>query len=190
MGNRDEKLLKYHMDNTKYFLFVLLLGVGLASSLHNADAQQGNTTNGDNTTVHQPDSSPEAAIIIISTDSSGRAVFSPNNVTLRVGEEVLILNNATTPQSFTSGSGTNDPNVGTAFDTGLIQPKQFIEYASSNLQDGQQYQFFSRGGDSELGTIVMAGVIPEFGALAGIVMVIAVIAIITVTQVKGRLFKI
>jgi len=184
------------MNNTKKYGYsvVLLLGAlavagSAMTSLQYADAQQG-STNSTTPDVHQPDSSPEAAVIIISTDSSGRAIFSPNNVTIRVGEEVLVLNNATTPQSFTSGSGANDPDVGTAFDTGLIQPKQFIEYTSANLQDGQQYQFFSRGsGGSEVGTIVMAGVIPEFGAMAGVVMAISIVAVMVVMQTKGvRLF--
>lgn len=136
-------------------------------SLQTAYAQQNTSSSSSNATttagptIHPPDSSPEAAVITIKRDNtSNQVVFDPNNVTIRAGEEILIINNDTSPQSFTSGNGPNDPEVGAIFDTDFIQPGALIEYTSSNVQDGQQIAFFSKGDPSATGTLLISGVIP------------------------------
>jgi plastocyanin len=190
------------MVDRKYLLIVLLstalsisvaLSVELSFSLQHVYAQQsGNTSNNNSssnpaagTTTHKPDSSPEVAVITINSDASGHVVFEPNNVTIRAGEEILIINNYTSAQSFTSGNGPNDPMVGTAFDTGPIQPKQFIEFASANLQDGQQYPFFSQATPSAKGTLTLSGVIPEFGSVVPLILAGLVAIAIMMAKVTG-----
>ncbi|AIF82300.1 hypothetical protein NTE_00218 [Candidatus Nitrososphaera evergladensis SR1] len=133
------------MTDRKFVLFSSLpiailssLVVIFAASLHLANAQSIPADSG----IGVVDTSPNAAVIIIDTDASGNIVFKPNNVTIKIGEEILILNNSTSPQSFTSGKSSNDPTSGTMFDTGLIQPKQFTEYTAANLREGQ-YPFYS-----------------------------------------------
>ena len=92
-------------------------------------------------THQETDTSPVTAFIII-TDDQGSTVYRPNNITIRVGEEVIILNNSTTPHSVTSGSGPDDPLSGRLFNTGTIEPESFVEYTASNLGPGK-YPFFS-----------------------------------------------
>jgi hypothetical protein len=104
----------------------------------------------------------------------------------------LIINNDASPQSFTSGNGPNDPMAGTAFDTGLIQPGQFIEYTAANVQDGQQLSFFSRADPSATGTLIISGVIPEFGQLSAIVLAAVIIVTVVIMRTatgSGRLFN-
>jgi plastocyanin len=92
-------------------------------------------------THQETDTSPVTAFIII-TDDQGNTVYRPNNITIRVGEEVIILNNSTTPHSVTSGAGPDDPLSGRLFNTGTIEPESFVEYTASNLGPGK-YPFFS-----------------------------------------------
>jgi plastocyanin len=106
--------------------------------------------------VNHVDTSPNAAVIIINRDSTtGSTIFTPTNVTVKVGEEILILNNDTAPQSFTNGNGPNDPMAGKLFDTGFIQPKQFAEYTAANVQHGT-YPFFSKTNPSVKGTLTIS----------------------------------
>lgn len=131
------------------FAILLSLVVVSAASLHPANAQRVSSNSG-----VVADTSPNAAIIIIDRDASGNIVFKPNNVTIKVGEEILILNNSTTPQSFTSGKSSSDPASGTMFDTGMILPKQFTEYTAANLREGQ-YPFHSTGTPSATGILTV-----------------------------------
>jgi hypothetical protein len=165
------------MINRKHFL-ILLSGSALSISLVfflselallplpvSYAQQSGGASNNNSSTnssggivsSHQPDASPEVAVITIKSDASGHVIFEPNQVTIKAGEEILIVNNYTSAQSFTSGNGPTDPMAGTAFDTGLIQPKQFVEFTSANLQNGQHYPFFSKATPSTKGTLIVSG---------------------------------
>jgi len=66
----------------------------------------------------------------------------PNNITIRVGGEILIANNSTSDHSVTSGSGPDDPMSGKFFNTDTIKPRGFVEYAAENLVPGN-YSFYS-----------------------------------------------
>jgi plastocyanin len=94
-------------------------------------------------THQETDTSPVTAFIII-TDDQGSTVYRPNNITIRVGEEVIILNNSTTPHSVTSGAGPDDPLSGRLFNTGTIKPESFVEYTATNLGPGKYPFFFCR----------------------------------------------
>jgi plastocyanin len=85
---------------------------------------------------------PIVAVITISKDAQGNTVYNPQSVTIKPGEEILILNNDTTSQTFTNGMGQDDQLSGKLFDTGTIEPRGFVEYVASNLQPGT-YPFFS-----------------------------------------------
>src|SRR6478735_621744 len=64
-----------------------------------------------------PDSSPIVAVIVIERDANGIVTFVPNNVTVKVDDEILVLNNDTTsPQSMTNGMSPDDPLAGKIFD--------------------------------------------------------------------------
>lgn len=127
--------------------------------------ENNNTTAASNTTTATPtdllssvhpdvDSSPIAAVIIIGKDMQGNVAYIPNNVTVRVGEEILIVNNGTDAQSVTNGMNPNDPLAGRLFDTGPIPPGGFAEYVASNLSPGN-YNFYSSNSTSTTGVLTV-----------------------------------
>ncbi|MGZ8889993.1 MAG: cupredoxin domain-containing protein [Nitrososphaeraceae archaeon] len=94
-------------------------------------------------TVHSDtDSTPVAAVIMITKDKDGNTIFNPSITTIKQDEEILILNNDTVGHSFTNGANPEDPMAGKMFDSGTIQPKGFIEYVAANLSPGN-YTFYS-----------------------------------------------
>ena len=88
------------------------------------------------------DSTPVAAVIIITKDKDGNVIFNPAVTTIKQDEEVLVLNNDTIAHSFTNGANPEDPMAGKLFDSGTIQPKGFIEYVAANLSPGN-YTFYT-----------------------------------------------
>lgn len=88
------------------------------------------------------DSTPVAAVIIITKDKDGNVIFNPAVTTIKQDEEVLVLNNDTIAHSFTNGENPEDPMAGKIFDSGPIQPKGFIEYVAANLSPGN-YTFYT-----------------------------------------------
>lgn len=101
------------------------------------------------------DASPIAAVVFISKDVQGNVVFVPSNVTMQVGDELLVVNNGTDySQSLTNGMGPDDPNAGKFFDTGPIAPKGFAEYVASNLSPGN-YPFYSTNSTTTTGVLTL-----------------------------------
>jgi hypothetical protein len=95
-----------------------------------------------NTTHSDTDSTPIAAVITITKDKDGNTIFNPQFTTIKQYQEILILNNDTVGQSFTNGANPEDPMAGKIFDSGIIQPKGFIEYVATNLSPGN-YTFYT-----------------------------------------------
>jgi hypothetical protein len=71
-----------------------------------------------------------------------------------MGEEILIINNATSPYTVTNGNGPTDPLSGKLFNTDIINPGGFTEYVASNLQAGK-YPYYSSSDPSVKGKIVV-----------------------------------
>ena len=106
-------------------------------------------------TMHSDvDSTPIAAIITISNGPQGNTVYNPETTTIRTGEEILVLNNSSSPHSVTNGNGPSDPLAGKLFDTGVIKPGGFIEYVASNLQPGN-YPYYSSSDPSVKGQMII-----------------------------------
>ena len=89
----------------------------------------------------EPDSTPIAAVIIITTDDQGKSVFSPMKTAIKQGEELLVLNNLTKTHTFTNGNGTGDAMDGKMFSV-EITPGSFSEYLAS-ISPGN-YSFYSK----------------------------------------------
>jgi hypothetical protein len=100
------------------------------------------------------DSSPVVAVIVITNDNQGNPIFLPNSATIKPGEEILVLNNDTKPQMLLNGNGPNDPLSGKLFSIGAINPKAFLEYGASNLQDGR-YPFYLQSEPNVKGELVV-----------------------------------
>jgi plastocyanin len=97
---------------------------------------------------------PIVAVITISKDAQGNTVYNPQSVTIKPGEEILILNNDTSSHTFTNGMGPDDQLSGKLFDTGTMEPRGFVEYVASNLQPGT-YPFFSMSDPTAKGELVV-----------------------------------
>lgn len=131
----------------------MILGMlSILPVIHSSYAQ--NAPNGVSTFHGDVDASPIESVIMINEDQNKTAFFQPNVVTIRVGGEVLIANNATSDHSVTSGSGPEDAMLGKMFDTGVIKPKAFVEFVTENLTPGN-YSFFSTIDPQIKGTMVV-----------------------------------
>src|SRR5215210_1077482 len=84
------------------------------------------------------DSTPIAAVITISKGEQGNTIYNPQSTTIKMGEEILIVNNSSSPHSVTNGNGPTDTLSGKLFDTGIINPGAIIEIFLSELlpEDG------------------------------------------------------
>jgi plastocyanin len=121
-----------------------------------SDAKSFITRTSASITHRETDTSVVTAVIIISEDKQGNTVFRPQNVTIRTGEEVIILNNSTTPHSLTNGMGPDDPLLGKLFSTGTIKPESFVEYSSHNLKPGT-YPSFSTANPNVKAILTVVG---------------------------------
>jgi plastocyanin len=108
-----------------------------------------NTTSSTTTNPSTP-----IAVITISEGKDGKTVYEPYSTSIKIGDEILIANNATSPHSFTNGNGPTDPLSGKLFNTGLINPRGFIEYVAHNLQPGK-YAYYSTSDPSVKGEIIV-----------------------------------
>lgn len=101
------------------------------------------SSNAQTQTIHSDtDSTPIAAIITITKDKEGNTTFNPPFTTIKQEQEILVLNNDTVAHSFTNGKTPQDPMAGKLFDSGIIQPKGYIEYVATNLSPGN-YTFYT-----------------------------------------------
>ena len=134
---------------------VLLLVVLVTTTPSNVFASSDNTTSATTTTGHSDvDITPIAAVITISEGKDGKTVYEPYSTTIKMGDEILIVNNSTSPHSVTNGNGPTDPLSGKLFDTGIINTGAFTEYVASNLQPGN-YSYYSSSDPSVNGEIVV-----------------------------------
>jgi plastocyanin len=98
--------------------------------------------------------SPIAAVIIIGKDMQGNVTYIPNNITIKQGEEIFVVNNGTNAQSVTNGMSPDDPLAGKFFDTGPIPPRGFAEFVVSNISPGN-YTFYSTNSTSTKGVLTV-----------------------------------
>lgn len=119
----------------------MILGIVLVHPVFLSSYAQ-NATSGVNTFHSDVDVSPIEAVIMINEDKNKTVFYQPDTVSIRVGGEILIANNATSDHSITSGSGPDDPMAGKFFDTDIIKPRAFVEYVTENLTPGN-YSFYS-----------------------------------------------
>jgi plastocyanin len=99
-------------------------------------------------------SSPVAAVIMITEDAQQNTVFKPETTTVGKGAEIFVGNNSTSPQSITSGTGPDDPLSGKLFNTGVFESKGYAEFVTANLNPGT-YPFYSSTDPSVKGTLII-----------------------------------
>lgn len=101
----------------------------------------------------EADSTPIAAVVMMTTDNQGNPVFNPMKTTIKQGEELLVLNNLTETHTFTNGNGTGDSMDGKIFSVD-ITPGSFSEYLASNISPGN-YSFYSKNDPNLKGELVI-----------------------------------
>ena len=130
----------------KLTIYFVLVSVGILTAVF-ANLFQ---ANGQISTLESQDSTPISAITTITNNTEGKLVFSPSKITIKQGQEILVLNNLTTSQTFTNGNGSGDPMEGKVFSVDL-KPNGFAEYLS-NLSPGN-YSFYSKNDPSMKGQL-------------------------------------
>lgn len=136
-----------------FFISMVILGIVSMLPVINSSYAQ-NATSGVSTFHSDVDASPIDAIIMINEDQNNTTFYQPSVVTIKVGSEILIANNATSDHSVTSGLGPDDPMSGKMFNTDIIKPKAFVEYVTENLRPGN-YSFYSTTDPQIKGTMVV-----------------------------------
>lgn len=140
--------------NKSLLISTVVLGVAcMLSVIHSSYAQ--NATSGVTPLHGDVDVSPIEAIIMINEGQNNTGFFQPNVVTIKVGGEILIANNATSDHTVTSGSGPDDPLSGKMFNTDILKPGAFTEYVAQNLSPGN-YSFYSTTDPQMKGTMVVS----------------------------------
>jgi hypothetical protein len=81
-------------------------------------------------------------------------IFSPQKTEIKQGDEILIVNNVTQPQTFTNGNGTGNQMDGKIFSV-EIAPDSFAEYLASNISPGN-YTFYSENDPNLKGELVVS----------------------------------
>lgn len=99
------------------------------------------------------DTTPIAAVIVMTADEQGKPVFNPMKTAIKQGEEILVLNNLTQIHTFTNGNGTGDAMDGKVFSV-EIAPGSFAEYLASNISPGN-YSFYSKNDPNLKGELVI-----------------------------------
>jgi plastocyanin len=72
-----------------------------------------------NSTSTQTSTTGTQVSIVQGASTMADKAFSPNPVTVKVGDTITWTNNDNQFHTVTSGSGSSDPNMGKAFDSGL-----------------------------------------------------------------------
>lgn len=104
-------------------------------------------------THSETDSTPVAAVIMMTSDDQGNPEFNPTTTSIKQGEELLVLNNLTETHTFTNGNGTGDEMDGKIFSV-EIAPGSFSEYLASNISPGN-YSFYSQNNPELKGELVI-----------------------------------
>jgi plastocyanin len=109
----------------------------MTASITVTAAEQGGQTGGDT------DGSPAAGTITIPQGAAvqGNPSYEPAELTVKVGDEIHVVNEDNVPHTVTSGTGNSDPNKGTLFDTSIINGGESSEIVLTNVELGQ-YDYF------------------------------------------------
>lgn len=84
------------------------------------------------------DSSPLTGAITIPPGASlqGNPAYDPAELTVKLGETVLVTNADNVPHTVTSGTGPEDPASGQSFDTSIMDAGAKMEISTANLSAG------------------------------------------------------
>lgn len=93
-------------------------------------------------------------IVTIVTDAQnmGDKAFQPNPVNIKVGITLTWVNSDTLDHTVTSGSGPNDPNVGTQFNSGVLAQGQTF---SHSFKKAGEFDYFCQLHPNMVGEVIV-----------------------------------
>jgi plastocyanin len=110
-----------------YFIFSSIVLVGFATILTLA--------------LFQGETPKSVLVIPTGAVELGNLSYKPNPITVANGDTITVMNQDSFIHTVTSGKGIDDPELGTLFDTEIINPGQSAEIVIANLPVGE-YSFF------------------------------------------------
>jgi plastocyanin len=79
--------------------------------------------------------------ILEGSSVQGNPDYDPEELTAKVGDEITVVNQDNVPHTVTSGTGSNDPNKGQAFDTNIIIGGESAKISLAEVDPGT-YDYF------------------------------------------------
>jgi len=126
--------------------------VGIFSYTSPVLAQQNLTSTQTSTTGTQ-------VSIVQGASTMADKAFSPNPVTVKVGDTITWTNNDNQFHTVTSGNGSSDPNMGKAFDSGLSGPSALTTMGKTfhhQFTQGGQYPYFCQLHPIMVGKVIVS----------------------------------
>jgi plastocyanin len=127
------------------------------SNSNNNQNQQEQKPPSMNNTTPLSESTTNISIVEDASTMMDRA-FSPNPVTVKVGDTVTWTNDDNQPHTVTSGNGPDDPNMGKAFDSGLSGPSALSTKGKTfqhQFTHAGQYPYFCQLHQMMIGKIIV-----------------------------------
>jgi plastocyanin len=90
--------------------------------------------------------------IVSDAQNMGNKAFQPNPINVKVGNTVTWVNDDGVTHTITSGSGPNDPNYGSQFDSGLVAEGQTFTHAFKTVAE---FNYFCQIHPSMVGTVIV-----------------------------------
>ncbi|HEU5120996.1 MAG TPA: cupredoxin domain-containing protein [Candidatus Nitrosocosmicus sp.] len=79
--------------------------------------------------------------IPVGASTPGNPAYAPDSITVSKGDVITVTNDDQQPHTVTSGSGPQDPNSATLFDTGILMAGDSGEVDTAALEPGE-YQYY------------------------------------------------
>ena len=130
----------------------LVATVGVFSYTLPVLAQQNSTSTQTSTTGTQ-------VSIVQGSSTMADKAFSPNPVTVKVGDTITWTNNDNQFHTVTSGSGSSDPNMGKAFDSGLSGASALTTMGKTfqhQFAQAGQYPYFCQLHPTMVGKVIVS----------------------------------
>ena len=112
-----------------------------------------------NSTSTQTSTTGTQVSIVQGASTMADKAFSPNPVTVKVGDTITWTNNDNQFHTVTSGSGSSDPNMGKAFDSGLSGASALTTMGKTfqhQFTQAGQYPYFCQLHPTMVGKVIVS----------------------------------
>ena len=112
-----------------------------------------------NSTSTQTSTTGTQVSIVQGASTLADKAFSPDPATVKVGDTITWTNNDNQFHTVTSGSGSSDPNMGKAFDSGLSGPSALTTMGKTfqhQFTQAGQYPYFCQLHPTMVGKVIVS----------------------------------